>query len=537
MRMRHEVLGKDRSEAMGRDPISKLLLRFSGPAILAAETAALYNLFDAIWCGRLGAQAVAALSVGNPLMTIYRAIGGGIGVGAASLIARNLGAGKKEETDRVVGSSISFFFILSGIITIICLLNLEPLLRLFGADDTVLPLAQSYMFIETSSLAIDFFLIVLVELVRVGGSPAIASTGTIVASVMDLIWSPLLVFGLGPIPALGVAGAALGTTIGRAAGVGVLLTYLGLGKSIYQFRLSYFRPNLRIIVDIYRVGVAQTVRAGSMSISQALANRVAASFGVIPLAVLGVVFKVNMIVFAVCMGIGQGMMPLVGYNFGAQKKERVGEVVIKAGLFSFIWGAACWLVVTLFSSQIISIFGADPSFLDAGALAIRILALGFFAVGIQNILGFFFQGIGKAIPSLVVSSSRQLLFLIPSLLILPNIFGVTGLWIAYPVADAFSVTLSLIWGITIFRNLKIQLSPESSARALLNSVGEPRKSSSIHCGGLHHCSHKYSHGLRHSRSFPSSSNHDSDIHDPRSVDWGTKFSSRLARAVLSSEKE
>jgi Na+-driven multidrug efflux pump len=132
-------------------------------------------------------------------MAIYRAIGTGISVGATSLIARNLGAGKNEETNRTAGCGISLFFIVSGLVTIICLMNLEPLLRLFGADDSVLPFAYSYMFVETSWLVLDFFLVVLVELVRVGGNPALASAGMITASVMDLVWSPILVFGVGPI--------------------------------------------------------------------------------------------------------------------------------------------------------------------------------------------------------------------------------------------------------------------------------------------------------------------------------------------------
>ncbi len=455
MRRTAKILNDARSEEMGRDAISKLLLRFSGPAILASVTASFYNLFDAIWCGRLGAEAVAALSVVNPLMMIYRAIGGGIGVGAGSLIARNLGAGKKEASDRTVGCSISFFLILSWLITLICLLNMEMLLRLFGANDTVLPLAMSYMVIETASMSLDFFLVVLVELVRVGGSPALASAGTIISSVLDLIWSPILVFGFGPTPSLGIAGAALGTTFGRAAGVGVLLLYLGLGKSIYQFKPSYFKPNLKIIIEIYRVGISSIVMAGAGSVSQAVANNVAASFGIIPLAVLGVVFRVNMLALAVCMGISQGMLPLVGYNFGAQKKERVGEVIIKASLVSFMWGVMCWAVITLFPAQIASLFGTDPDFLAGGALALRLFALGSFTIGLQGILRSFFQGIGKGLPSLVVSASRQLLFLIPCLLIMPKLLGVTGLWIAYPMSDFFSFTLSFTWAVTEFRRLKI----------------------------------------------------------------------------------
>ena len=450
-----KATGYERSEAMGREAISKLLLRFSVPAIIAAETSAGYNLFDAIWCGRLSTEALAALTVAGPLMAIYRAIGLGIGVGAASLIARHLGAGKKEEANRAAGCSISLFFILSGLVTIICLMNLETLLRLFGADDSVLPFAESYMLVETYSLALDFFLVVLVDLVRVEGRPMLANASMITASIADLIWSPILVFGIGPFPALGIAGAALGTTIGRGIGVSVLLIYLGSGKSIYQFKRNYFLPNLKTVTEIYSVGISQTVRTSGVSISQILASRAAASFGVIPLAVLGVLMKVNMIVFAFCIGIGQGMLPLVAYNFAAQKKERVGELVVKAGLTSTVWGALWWVVAMLFSTQVMSVFSTDPDFLTGGPPALHMFAFGFFTIGLQQNLSSFFQGIGKAVPSLVVASSRHIIFLIPCLLIMPSIFGLAGLWAAYPVADALSVVLTLTWTGIAFRSLNV----------------------------------------------------------------------------------
>jgi putative MATE family efflux protein len=445
----------ERSEAMGLEPTTKLLFRFSIPAIIAAETSAGYNLFDAIWCGRLSTEALAALTVAAPLMSIYRAIGTGIAVGAASLIGRRLGAGEREEANRAAGCSISFFLILSSLVTVVCLVNLEALLRLFGADDMVLPHAWSYMYIETLSLALDFLLVVLVDLVRVEGRPMLANASMVIASVIDLIWSPILVFGIGPFPALGIAGAALGTTIGRGVGVSVLLAYLGLGKSIYEFKLSHFRPNPRIIAEIYGVGISQTVRASGVSVAQIIASRAASSFGVVPLAVLGVLMKVNMIVFAFCLGVGQGMLPLVAYNFAAQKKERVGELVVKAGLTSATWGAMWWIIATLFSSQVMSLFSPDPDFLAGGPAALRIFALGFFTIGLQHNLSAFFQATGRAIPSLVVASSRQIIFLIPCLLILPNLLGLTGLWIAYPLADALSAALSLAWTVVAFRSMGI----------------------------------------------------------------------------------
>jgi Na+-driven multidrug efflux pump len=311
------------------------------------------------------------------------------------------------------------------------------------------------MFVETVSLALDFFLVVLVELVRVEGRPMLANASMITASITDLIWSPILVFGVGPFPALGIAGAALGTTIGRGIGVSILLIYFGLGKSIYQFKPSYFLPNPKTVTEIYSVGISQTMHVGGGSISQILASRAAASFGVIPLAVLGVLMKVNSIVLSFCLGIGRGMLPLAAYNFAAQKKERVGEVVVKAGLTSTTWGALWWVTAALFSTQVMSVFSTDPDFLARGPPALIIFALSFFTTGLQHNLGSFFQGIGRAVPSLVVATCRDIMFLIPCLLIMPSIFGLTGLWAAYPVADALALALTLTWTGIAFRGLEI----------------------------------------------------------------------------------
>ncbi|MEM3464823.1 MAG: MATE family efflux transporter, partial [Candidatus Bathyarchaeia archaeon] len=439
----------EKVEAMGREKILRLLARFSVPAIVAMEASADYELFDAVWCGRLSAEALAALTVSGPLMAIYRSVGIGIGVGGASLISRRLGAGKKDEADLAACNSISLFLIVSCLVSLICLACLEFLLRLFGASETVLPYAYSYMFIETCSVPVDFFLVIAAELVRTQGNPTVASTGLIISSVVDLIWSPILVFGVGPFPKLGIAGAAFGTLIGRAIGGAILTAYLAY-RSLYQFKPEYFVPNYKVVTDIYSIGASSTLRSSTISISQILACRVAASFGTIPLAVLGVFFRVAMIVLGVCIGISQGLLPLVGYNFGAKKFERIRKIVVAAGLISFVWGTLGFIVATVFPTQILSLFSTDPSFLAEGAQALPIFALSFLTVP-EIIMGSFFQGIGKAVPSLITSSSRQLIFLIPCLIFMPVAFGLTGLWMAYPTAGVLTVVLGATWVSLEFR--------------------------------------------------------------------------------------
>lgn len=452
---------REKTDEMGRKPLWGLLWRFSGPAIIAQLVNASYNLVDTIFIGRLGAIPLAAVAVANPLMSIYRAVGMGIGVGASSLISRRFGEGKGEEGGRTAAAAITTFLIISIILAAVCLMNLDFLLRLFGADATVLPPARAYMFVETSFIVLDFIVLVLVELVRIGGSPVIASVAMVVSGVMNCIWDPLLGYGLGPFPNMGMAGFALATSVGRAFAFVILVGYLVSGKSAYHFKLRDFIPSFKIAVDIYRVGASMTVRMAAGAFAQILATTTAASFGDIPLAVLGVVMKASSFVFAPTMGIGQGMLPLVGYNYGAHNKDRVGEVVVKSGVSGLAIGAFCWVAVMLFSVQIMALFSTDPDFLIYAAPAWRIFSLACFTIGLQTILSFFFQGMGKAFASLVISSSRQLIFLIPCLLIVPRFFGLNGLWAAFPIADTLAIILTLIWTGVEFHELGLPLNLRS----------------------------------------------------------------------------
>jgi putative MATE family efflux protein len=445
-------LDYQRAEVMGQERVSKLLFRFSVPAIIANEATALYELVDAVWCGRLCSEALAALTVAGPLMAIYGAIGSGIAVGSASLVARRLGAGKKDEADRAVCNSITLFFIVSSLATIICLIGLGFLLRLFGATDPVFPYAYSYMFVETCSMPVDFFLVVVAELVRAQGSPAVASAGLILANIADLVWSPILVFGVGPFPALGIAGAALGTLIGRAIGSALLTPYLAF-KTIYRFKIAYFKPDYKTIADIYSVGISSTLRMIAVSISQILACIVASYYGTIPLAVLGILFRINRLNFAFCIGLSQAVVPLTGYNYGAQKQERVREIAAKAILTGAAWGALWYAIVMLFPTQTLTLFTTDPEFLKTGASALQIFALTFLTTS-EVIISGFFQGLGKAKSAIVITSARQFILLIPCLLTLPYTIGLNGLWLAYPTAGILTLALGLTLTFLEFQKVK-----------------------------------------------------------------------------------
>ena len=445
----------DRIRAMAEYSIWKLLFRFSGPTIISMMVASSYNLVDAIFVGRLGPEALAALAIVFPLMMIFHAIASGTGAGAASLISRRLGAKDTEGANRGAGTTIGITILLGALITAIFLPNLEALLRLFGATGPVLKLADNYISILLTFAVIAVFSMAIGSIIRAEGNPMLPAIVMIVSAVVNIALDPVLIFGLGPIPAMGVAGAATATVIAQAVGTIILIIYLISPRTSFRFRPIYFLPNLKILAEIYRIGITSISQIGSGAIVMILVNRTAVSFGVIPLAILGVVFRTFHFIIMPYSGIGAGMLPLVGVNFGAKRIERVGELVLKAGIACFIWGLLCWLGIMLFPTQIMSIFNSDPNFLEIGTPAIRVFNLLLFAVGVQMCSTSFFLGIGKGLPALVLGLSRQVVFLLPCIFIFPRVFGLIGLWATFPVADGLSTLLTLFWISVQFRKIGI----------------------------------------------------------------------------------
>ena len=419
--------------------------------------AASYNLVDAIFVGRLGPEALGALAIAFPVMMIFMAIVMGAAMGATSFISRCFGAGEHEKVDRAAGTAMGLAIMIGLLMTAICLPNIEGLLRIFGATGSVLPLAKEYMSILAACAVVMSVGLVMGNMVRAEGSPMLSGAAMIASAVTNIVLDPILIFGLGPAPEMGIAGAAIATVIGRGVGVVIILVHFISGRTQYRFKPRYFLPAPELVANFYKTGFASTVRISGMSLVIGMANTIAVSFGVIPLAVLGVVFRLARFIFMPTMGLGQGMLPLVGYNFGAKQKERVGEIVIKTGMLSLGWGLLCWSCLMLFPAKIIAVFNSDPQFLVVGAPALRIFTMLLFVAQLQRIASFFFQGIGKGRAALVLASARPVIFLIPALLILPRLFGLSGLWAAFPVADALSIVLTIVWTINEFRKQGIHV--------------------------------------------------------------------------------
>ncbi len=442
---------------MGTGPLGRLLWVFSGPAIVAMASGALYNVVDAAFVGQLGPDALAAITVVFPAMMVFMAIAAGTGIGAASLVARSLGSGRRDQARRTTGNAILLVLLWGALTPAVVLPLLEPILRLCGASDEVLPLARSYLVVLVATSAVTYFAVAINHVIRAEGNAMLPMAAMIAPSLLNIALDPLFIFALG----MGVPGAAWATVAGRVLGMLIQVVYLLSRRTMLRPRWAELRPEPRLWLEIYRVGLATLVRNGVQAVIMGVATRIAAGFGDLVVAALGVVLRLQMFVMMPCFGLTQGFLPLVGYNFGARKMDRVRRVtLLAAGWATGITTVACVVFVAI-PGVMVRPFAPDPELAELAARALRYISLGLAPAGGAVLFGGFFQGIGRGLPAVVLSSSRQLLFFLPALLILPRLWAVDGLFLSQPVADVLSLFLAVGWITYQFRQLGIPISRPS----------------------------------------------------------------------------
>jgi putative MATE family efflux protein len=416
---------------MGKQSISRLLLRFSLPATLAMAVMASYNVVDAAFVGRLGSEALAALSVSFPIQMVFAALGIGTGIGAASLISRSLGA-EKYESARIAAGQVIFLAVLFGVaLTLTGLFFLEPVLVFFGATPDILQLTVDYMSVITSCAVLMFLLMMLNHSVRAEGNALLPMIVMIVSAVSNIIMDPIFIFVLG----MGVKGAAVATILAKGIGAVMLLWFYLSGRSALKIGLKHLRPHWRVIVDIYKVGLPSLLTQASYNISLIVANRILGGYSHVAIAAMGIIIRLQQFAFMPVIGITQGLLPIIGYNYGAGKKERIREAMIKGFAGATILVSAAGISFFAFPGLFIRIFTGDAEVLASGIPAVRIMVAMYPLLSIPLICGSFFQGIGKALPALIISLMRQFLLYVPLILFMPSLFGLTGIWMATPVAD------------------------------------------------------------------------------------------------------
>ena len=415
--------------------ISKLLIKLSLPATVAMLVNALYNIVDAIFIGRgIGFLGIGGLSIAFPVQMVIMAIAQMIGIGAASVMSRSLGAKNDERAYRVTGNAFLSVAILGFLICAFGLIFIDPLLRIFGAKDILFPYAKDYLQVVLIGSIYFPFVVTCNNLIRAEGNAKAAMFSMIIGAILNIILDYIFIFPMG----MGIRGAALATIISQFVSLVYVLYYIYSGQSTMKVKIHHLKPDFSIIYEILTVGFPSFARqvAGSL-IVVILNNSLGFYGGELAISVYGVVNRVIMFLFMPLFGIVQGMQPIVGYNYGAKRIDRVKEVLKVSIIATTVMATLSTLVGQIFPELIISLFNDDPQLIKDGVFALRIVISMIPIIGVQIIGAALFQSLGKAIPSLFLTLSRQVLFFIPLVLILPRIYnlGILGIWLSFPIAD------------------------------------------------------------------------------------------------------
>ncbi len=450
-----------REKELSTGNIRKLIMTFAIPAIISNLVSSLYNIADQIFIGQSsGMLGNAATNVAFPLSIILVGFSLLIGVGSASKFNLEMGRKNYDKAKRYIANGIIYLVILGVIMMIVTLTFLEPLLILFGATEQVLPYALTYT--RVSALGFPFVVIIVGggQYIRADGSPKYAMVTTLSGAILNIILNPLFIFTFN----WGIGGAALATIVGQFLSALLIINYFRNFKMI-KLERSDFKLSLVIFTTIAALGSAAAINQMAMALVQTILNNTLTHYGAlsvygsdIPLAVVGVVSKVNALYYGILIGIAQGIQPIIGYNYGAKNYQRVKDTLIMALKIILSIGFVTFLLFQIFPRQIISIFGhGDELYFQFGIRYLRIFLLFTAINGIQLITSNFFTSIGKSSRGIFLSLTRQVIFLLPMIVLLPLVFGIDGVVYAGPIADFIAISLSITLLLIENRNIESEI--------------------------------------------------------------------------------
>jgi putative MATE family efflux protein len=440
--------------------IGKLLFTLTMPAFFGMFVQTLYNVVNTIFIGHIpnGEIAIAGLSIVFPVQMLFMGIGMMVGMGGTSLISRFIGSRDNDRAERTLGNGITCIIILSVLVTVILLPNIDRFLRLIGASDMVLPYAREYLVIIVSGTVFNLIGMALLNFVRAEGNARVAMIANILGAGLNILLDWLLIVVLN----MGVKGAALGTVIAQS----VVLIYLSiyyLSKSSY---LTFHPKNLRldasILKPMFAIGVSSFVQTIASSISAMfLLREVVAYGGDIYLSAFGIIQRVMMFATMPAMVIGQGVQPILGFNYGAGRFSLALKALKLATIASTAFSLIAFAIVYFIPGPIIKIFNTDPALVDAG---IRVSHLVFWSMPLMGLVmvgSTSFMSIGKAIQAFITAVARPVLFLIPAVLVLPRLLGLNGVFLSFPTSDALTLVLTIALIIPVIREFQRNAATES----------------------------------------------------------------------------
>ena len=434
---------------LGTAPVGGLIGKFAIPAIISMLVSALYNIVDQIFIGQgVGMLGNAATNVAFPVTTIATALALLLGIGGASNYNLEMGAGREKKASSIAGTALSTLVITGVILAVAVLLFLRPLLSLFGATTDVMPYAVDYLGITAVGLPFYALSIGGNHIVRADRSPTYSMTCVLTGAIVNTILDPLFIFGFG----WGIKGAAWATVIGQVVSGILVIIYFGKFRKMY-LEMGMLKPSSECLKAIISLGMASCINQIAMAIVQIVLNNILRYYGGlsvygsdIPIACVGVISKVNQVFMAICIGISQGCQPIWGFNYGAKKYDRVRLAYRYSMISCTAIATVFFLCFQLFPHQIVSIFGTGSDlYFQFAERYLKIFMFMTFANGIQPMSSGFFTSIGKAKLGIVMSLTRQVLFLLPLIVVFSLIMGIDGVMYAGPIADAAALSLAILF--------------------------------------------------------------------------------------------
>ena len=437
---------------LGTKPIGALLWQYSLPAIIAMVASSIYNIVDSIFVGQgLGDEAISGMAVASPFMNLSAAFGAMVGVGASTVISVRLGQGKYEEAQHILGNTLSLNVLLGVLFTAINLPYLDNILYLFGASDVTLPYAREYMVIILLGNMVTHLYFGLNAILRSAGHPRTAMACTFLAIIVNCILDPLFIF----VFHWGIEGVAWATIIAQAIAFLWQLKLFSRPTELLHLRRGIYRLRLDIVRQCLAIGLSPFLMNSCACLVVLLCNnRLLQYGGDMAIGAYGIVNRVVFLFVTFVFDLVQGMQPIIGYNWGARQDDRVFRV-LRYGII----GATCislsaFLTGELIPAPVIHIFGAGPELTEKAVRAFRLIVAAFPLVGAQMVIGNFFQSIGHAGKSIFLSVTRQMLFLIPLLSLLPQWWGLDGVWLSMPISDTISFMAATCMLVYMIRKIK-----------------------------------------------------------------------------------
>ncbi len=442
------------TERLGTAPLGRLLISLSLPGIAATITTSLYNIVDTFWVARLGHEAIAALTIVFPYQILFIAVGVGTGVGIGALVSRRFGENNIEATNHVAGQ-IFFLSVLWGVLFVVAgVFFSKSILTAFGATPDIMEYSTQYLVIISYGAPQIIFALVVSSLIRGSGDAVKPMIIMITASVINIILDPVLIIGLGPFPEMGIRGAALATIIAQSIGAVLALYYFLAHKTAFRIRVSHLLPNMPILRDIYRVGAPSTILEVTESLAFVLFNNVVSAYGSVAIAAVGIVIRISDLAFMPIIGVSNGLLPIVGFNFGARYFKRLWKAVKLASVGIVVFLVAATILIEIFAPQIIGIFSKNAELLEITIPSMRIMLATMLFIGPNIMFITAFQGLSKGTMALVLSLVRQFILFVPLLYLFSHLFGMYGVWYSLPASDILAFIVTYVFIYLVYRRQK-----------------------------------------------------------------------------------